>query len=149
MTATSERPRVAFVAVALAVFFVTVPAGCGPRAIPRFDLSGTVTYEGKPVPRGYIVFRPDREAGRDGPGAQADIRDGTYATLPGQGTIGGPHVVQVYGFDGKPYEIPAGMPGGPALMNQVGKPLFSAASLSADLPKAPAVRDFVVPSRNP
>lgn len=149
MTATSERAGAVPTVVSLAVLIASVAPGCGPRAIPRFDLSGTVTYEGKPVPRGYIVFRPDREAGRDGPGAQADIRDGTYATLPGQGTIGGAHVVQIFGFDGKPYEVPAGMPGGPALMNQVGKPLFSAATLSADLPKAPAVRDFVVPSGSP
>ena len=122
--------------------------GCGRRAIPRYDLSGSVTYEGKPVPRGYIVFRPDREAGNDGPGSQADIRDGRYATLPGQGTIGGRHSIQVFGFDGKPYEIPAGIPGsGPALVNQVGMPLFPAASLVEDLPRASAVRDLVVPQQ--
>lgn len=151
MSATSERTGIVPVAAAIAcaVLIATVPVGCGPRAIPRFDLAGTVTYHGKPVPRGYIVFRPDRAAGRDGPGAQADIRDGRFATLPGQGTIGGRHVIQVFGFDGKPYDIPAGMPGGPTLTNPMGMPLFSAATLSADLPEAAAVRDFIVPTRNP
>lgn len=140
--AARHRPA-AFV---LSVLVTIGSAGCGRREIPRFDLSGTVTYDGQPVPRGYIVFRPDRGAGNDGPGSQADIRDGRYATLPGQGTIGGLHAIQVFGFDGKPYEIPAGMSGGgPTLMNQVGKPIFAAATLEEDLPKEATVRNLVVP----
>lgn len=158
MSATSERaaapplPRVATRPVGVAVLGLTalgvvvVATGCGRREIPRFDLSGTVTYDGKPIPRGYLVLRPDREAGNEGPGAQADIRDGRYATLPGRGTIGGPHVIDVYGFDGKPYEIPAGALGGVTLTNQVGKPLFKVATFHENLPRNHAGHDFAIPA---
>lgn len=121
--------------------------GCKQSDTPRYDLSGAVTFDGKPVPRGYIVFRPDGSAGNDGPGAQADIRDGKYATLPGRGTIGGSHEIQVFGFDGKPYETPAGISGGQPTMNQLGGRLFGPVIMKSDLPKHHATFDLVVPKQ--
>jgi len=126
---------------------LVVLAGCGSGSGPaRFDLSGTVTYDGKPVPAGYIVFNPDAAAGNSGPGAQADIRDGKYQTLPGQGTIGGPHVASVFGFDGRPYTVGKGPDGNP-IANPMGKPLFTAATIKAELPKQAGTYDFLVPKQ--
>ena len=42
-------------------------AGWSPKPPPRYDLSGKVTYQGVPVPRGYIVFRPDVDNDKDVP----------------------------------------------------------------------------------
>ncbi len=130
---TSQRPPW----IALGILAWAVLGGCG-RGEHRFELSGTVTYEGRPVPAGYIVFNPDAAAGNTGPGSTADIRDGRYATPPGRGTIGGPHTLSIFGFDGNPYTIEGGMP------NPMGKPLFIT-DLRVDLPKQKASHDFALP----
>ena len=44
---------------------------------------------------GFIVFAPDKSKGNDGPGANAEIKDGAYRTRPKEGTIGGPHVATI------------------------------------------------------
>jgi len=146
---TSERgfrqPRRFYVKACLSALVVL--AGCGGRGdVPRFDLSGTVTYDGKPVPAGFIVFEPETAAGNSGPASQADIRDGKYRTLPGRGTIGGPHVVRIFGFDGQPYQIDEDIQGQP-MVNPMGKPLFETVTMKVDLPKETAVHDFVVPKQ--
>ena len=122
-------------------------AGCGGQSgPPRFDLSGTVTYDGKPVPAGYIVFEPETAAGNSGPGSQADIRDGKYSTLPGRGTIGGPHLVRIFGFDGIPYQPDEDVEG-PPMLNPMGRPLFGNVSIAVDLPKETAVHHFMIPKQ--
>ena len=121
-----------------------VLAGCGSSDSSRFDLSGTVTYDGKPVPVGYMVFASDSAAGNAGPGAQADIRDGKFSTPTGRGTIGGPHVVSIFGFDGKPYQM-AEDGEAPPMINPMGKPLFETVTMKVDLPEETAVHDFAIP----
>lgn len=85
--------------VALAVAFAWV-TGCGGNAGPRrFNLSGTVTFDGKSIPAGSIVFQPDTANGNSGPQGVAEIRNGKYSTADGRGMIGGPHIVRITGFD--------------------------------------------------
>jgi hypothetical protein len=58
--------------VAAAVALAVGPAGCGGGTA---DVSGKVTYKGKPVTSGSVVF-----VGADGVAVAADIKpDGTYA----------------------------------------------------------------------
>jgi hypothetical protein len=111
------------------------------KDFPRYDLSGSVTYNGKAVPVGSIIFVPDKAQGNDGPGATAAIIDGAYSTQPVRGTIGGPHIVQLSGFDGKPYNV--GIETHP-----MGRMMFSGVKMNVDLPKEPAKHDFVLPQRN-
>ena len=114
--------------------------GCHRNSGPaRYDLSGSVTYAGKPVPAGQILFVPDASKGNDGPGTAADIRNGRYQTEPGQGTIGGAHVVSIFGLDGKP--IPYG-----GVMNPTGSPLFPEYKTQVDLPRQASTQDFTVPT---
>ena len=97
-----------------------------------YHLTGTVTYQGKPVPVGNIMFEPD---GGGQPGF-ARIKDGQYNTGDeGQGVLGGPHSITITGLDG----IPRG-----ELLN--GIQLFPDYRTTADLPKKDAVQDFTVPS---
>ena len=119
-------------------------AGCGAGEVPRYDLSGTATYDGQPVPAGYMIFASNGDAGNQGPGAQVDILDGKYETLPGQGTIGGPHIVTILAFDGQPYQL-NDTSDGPPMLNPMGKPLFDSVSINVDLPKQNAAHDFVIP----
>lgn len=127
--------RLSLCAFAIIVFTV----GCGRTTGPaRYDLSGSITYDGKPVPAGSIVFAPDTSKGNDGPGASADIKDGVYRLGPGRGMIGGPHVARISGFDGKPIQD------GP-IVNALGKPLFANVQISIDLPKQATTHNIDIP----
>jgi hypothetical protein len=101
-------------------------------------VSGTVTFDGQPVPFGRIVFTPDREAGNSGPQGFAEIRNGAYDTASGKGTVGGPQVVQITGFGADPATgdeenpVPA---------------LFPEFETKCDLPKSSIVAGFRRPGR--
>ncbi len=68
-------------------------AGCPDGRPQRYQLSGKITFDGKPVPAGWIIFTPE-----SGPGASANIENGRYETPPGFGSIGGMHTIEVVAF---------------------------------------------------
>ena len=120
------------------VIFVGIlaPIGCDKGGPARYDVSGTVTYQGQPVPIGSIVFEPDSTKGNSGASGSAQIKDGKYDTREedGTGTIGGPHLVRILGLDGKPDgELTRGTP------------LFPEYGTTIDLPKETTTHDFDVP----
>jgi hypothetical protein len=109
-------------------------AGCG--GSKRYEVSGRVTYDGRPLPAGVIYFDPDVTRRNDGPQGYAIIKDGAYSTAAkgGRGVAGGPYVVRIEGFDGKPgAELP------------LGKSLFTGYQERRDLPQARSEQDFAVP----
>jgi hypothetical protein len=125
--------------IASLVFCLTavwLAPGCGGSSGPiRYPLEGAVTYDGQPVPGGTIEFEPDSSKGNRGPAGYATIENGRYATSPGKGTVGGPHIVRITGTDGKasgesPY----------------GAPIFPLHKATADLPRESATHDFDVPA---
>lgn len=109
-------------------------AGCGSEE-KLYRVSGTVTYNGKPVPKGLIFFDPDGTKGTAGGQGFANIVDGKYDTAAeGQGVRGGAYAVRVNGFDGKEAnEAP------------FGQPLFPEYTGSKELPKADSTYDVNVP----
>jgi hypothetical protein len=115
-------------------------AGCDKKGVDRYDLRGKVTFRGQPVPKGYLLFAPDGDKGNRGPGSKAGIADGNYETIAGQGTVGGPHVVTIFGADGIPYKMEDGN------TNPIGKPLFSTYQAKVDLPRESGTYDFEVPA---
>jgi hypothetical protein len=118
------------------MFGTVVGCGSGER---RYDLSGTVTFQGKPVPEGYIVFEPDASQGNVGGPGRAKIIDGKYDTSeePDSGVLGGPHVIRITGFDKKV----SGLKGSEVILP---KSLFTDYTVSEDLPKKNAKKDFEV-----
>ena len=119
----------------LGLLLIVASTGCdsGPKT---YHLKGTVTYQGKPVPAGNILFEPDGSQGNEGQAGFAKIKDGKYDTsLEGQGVLGGPHQVRITGFDG--------VPRGELLL---GIPLFPDYTTTAELPQKEAVQDFEVPA---
>jgi hypothetical protein len=91
-----------------------------------YDVSGTVTFEGKPIPKGLIFFDPDSTKGETGPQGFANIVDGKFSTTPeGKGVRGGSYVVRVNGYDGKE-----------AAEAPFGQYLFPEHEEKRDLPKA-------------
>lgn len=128
-------PRKVSVVVCLISLFSLVLAGCSPSGPPRYNLSGKIEFDGKPIPSGRIIFEPDRSAGNEGIRAVADIKDGHYQMPPGEGTIGGPHDVKIFGGDGT--EV-GGTP--------YGNSLFPMYRTKIDVPKEQATYDFNVPA---
>ncbi|MBA4187436.1 MAG: hypothetical protein C0467_05390 [Planctomycetaceae bacterium] len=113
-------------------------AGCGGTA--SYPVSGKVTFDGKFVPVGEVVFTPDGAKGNHGPAFLADIKDGVYVSPAGRGHMGGAYTARIIGFDGKPSEAKG-------LVDARGTPLFAEYSVAFDLPAAPAVQDFTVPNK--
>ena len=116
-------------------------AGCGGKTNDgpaRFQVSGEVTYDGQPVPKGDIFFEPDGSKGNSGPQSRATIQDGQFETEPGKGMIGGPHKVRITGTDGKPANVEGEeLPGG--------LPLFPPYETQIDFPQEDTEQSFNVP----
>lgn len=120
----------------LAAFVAVSTFGCGGASGPaRYKLSGTVTYDGKPVPAGEVAFEPDSSKGNSGPGSLTLIKDGKYQTEPDKGVVGGPYIVRIAGFDG----VPVGD-------STEGTGLFPRYETKVDLPKQDGTQDFTVPA---
>lgn len=118
---------------------LTLAAGCSkpPPGPARFPVSGKVTFNGQPVPRGTIAFEPDTQAGNSGPGGYGTITDGLFATHPRMGAVGGPQIVRIAGFDGKTTpELIDGKPLFPEYTTTIELPV-QAAKIDVDVPRAP------------
>lgn len=117
------------------VFVIVAVVGCQRSDGPaRFDVSGSIRFQGKPVPQGEVIFRPDDTVGNNGPGSFAGITNGRYQTHPGKGVVGGAYVVEIIGFDGIASEE-----------SSVGSPLCDPVTLRVDFPKQASTRDFDLP----
>ena len=86
----------------LGLFLAPLLPGCGGKESANVvHVRGTVSYQGKPLPRGMIVFDPDAAQGNRGPQGQAEIRDGNFDTRSSKhGAVAGPVIVRIVGGDG-------------------------------------------------
>ena len=111
--------------------------GCGsPEEGPaKFHLSGKVTFEGKPVPQGKVLFIPTGDT--VGPAGQARIVNGQYSTQEQGGTpvIAGDLLAQVEGFE-------ADAPG-----QEVAKALFKPFETAHKMTNADGTFDIEVPAK--
>lgn len=112
-------------------------SGCGDGG--KYRVTGTVVFQGQPVPAGTIYFHPDKAAGNEGPSGFAQILDGAFDTAAGRGrgAIAGPHDVEISGYT--PATLAADNPEGG------GKSLFAGFRQGIELPAAASRHDFVVP----
>jgi hypothetical protein len=118
---------------ALFLAALLVLSGC--KGQQSAEVSGTVTFNGQPVPAGRIYFTPDITKGNDGPQGYAEIHDGKFDTRQGgKGACGGPTVVVIQGYDGKKDQ------------GTMGDPLFKEHRITIDLPREPSSQDFNVPA---
>jgi hypothetical protein len=113
-------------------------AGCGRHSGPqRLQVSGKVTWQGKPVLAGVVTFTPDPKRGNSGPQGVATIHNGYYSTSGRncRGPVGGPQIVTVIGCD----------PDKKSDLYPNGEPLFSAYQTDADLSQSDTTLDLDVP----
>ncbi|MDZ7618105.1 MAG: hypothetical protein U1E05_13960 [Patescibacteria group bacterium] len=130
-TAASGRRMAAWFCLALA----TVTTGCGQGGPGRYDISGEVTFRGKPVPSGRILFAPDGVQANTGPGSVAEIHNGHYRTRRNLGAVGGPHLVTIYGTDGTP------------ATEDRDNAMFPEYRTTVEMPAGSAMFDFAVPEQ--
>ncbi len=111
--------------------------GCGDR-MPRYPLSGAVTFGGQPVPFGRLILIPDESQGAKARRSVVIFKDGHYETPPDQYVLGGKYTVEIDGFsrsnesgDNDDVDDPR---------------LFPVWSASVDLPPTGGSHDFDVPA---
>lgn len=124
----------------LALTTLLTLTGCGGAGdtAQRYQVSGTVNFDGKPVPTGEIVITPDAAAGNTGEGSYAVIKNGKYETAPGQGISGGVYLLMLTGSEGN---------GGAEVTEpDQGKSLFSGYELKHTFPKEDTIFDIEVPA---
>lgn len=121
---------------AILVSSAVLLCGCGSQSDPRFDVSGSATFAGNPIPSGSILFEPDAAKGNHGPAGFATIKDGKYDTaVDGKGTIGGPHIVKLLASNV-----------GSNVRGAMAASLFSDYHTPVDLPKETSTQNFDVPA---
>lgn len=128
-----KRVRLTSNAIAASLLLGFMLGGCS-SGDSSVHLTGKVTYDGKPVPRGTITFSPDTKQGNSGHGSKAIINDGAYTTRKSFGLEGGSYVVRIEGFNGIAHGD-----------NLDGKLLFRPHEESYDLPMESGEYDFVIP----
>jgi len=124
----------------LVAFALLACAGCGGDL--GYDISGKVTFDGKPIPQGKIYFSPDGAKNNKGGTGYADIKDGSYNTASpgGKKHVGGPMQIMIEGSD------PSQKIEDPVNGEMTIKSLFPGYQTSADLDKKKSTKDFDVPA---
>jgi len=107
--------------------------GCSDSGL--YEVSGKVTWGGKPVPAGWVIIEPDPAHGNTGPQSRAPIKDGVFRTQAGRGAIAGHVLISIEGFDGV-YNPE----------NAMGKAIFSPYPTTAEFPRKTSTVDFDVPA---
>jgi hypothetical protein len=110
---------------------ICAATGCmGDQGPKRYRVSGEITFDGKPVPHGEILFTPDSGKGNSGAQGIAIIQNGLFDTAGTRapGTAGGATVVQVA-----------------ALADASGK-LLCEYQFTIDLPKADSTHKIDIPA---
>jgi hypothetical protein len=118
-------------------------SGCGGEGFPRHQVSGKVTYEGKPVEYGTMIFEPDLSIGKIAPTCYARIENGAFKTDPAESPTTGAYKVRVMGFDKskmKTNTSPEEIIDTP--------PLFPEHVLQVEIPPPEGKLDIEVPSQN-
>ncbi|MBA2117977.1 hypothetical protein [Bremerella alba] len=112
--------------------------GCGGKSDSgTYPISGTVTYQGKPVPVGSLTLVPDSSQGNRGAAVSMEIVDGKFDSAnASRGHVGGPHLATIVGLDGN----------GDDDLFPMGYMLFQDYQVSLDLPQEESTQDIVVPT---
>lgn len=107
-----------------------------------YDISGSVSFDGEPIPAGKIYFRPDGSKNNVGQTGYANIVDGRYDTAAegGKKMVGGALVVGIEGID------PDGATMDEASGEEVAEALFPYYEIPVQLSEENTTRDFDVPA---
>jgi hypothetical protein len=112
-------------------------SGCGGDKLGRHAVSGTITFKGKPVPKGFVRLIPDSSKGTRGPGGGGPIKNGKFHAPANKGVVAGAYLIEIDGLDGVPTQE-----GGEELAD--GKALFPMVRVEHEFPDKDSVWDYEV-----
>ena len=109
--------------------------GCGSGEPPLSQVSGSVTFKGKPIPAGNVMFTPDVSVS-GGQVRMFMVTDGAYDSSkdPSPGLKAGHYEVTIMGYDGK--RIPNFFQG---------KQIFNSYTEEMTVQQGSTKKDFTVP----
>lgn len=97
-------------ALAIVFFSLAILPGCGKdNPLGRLPVSGTVTFQGKPLDQGSIEFAPVDPLGKTKAGAS--ITEGRYSIETDQGLAPGTYIVRIFSSEGGAGAAKDAMPG--------------------------------------
>jgi len=96
---------------AIGILAVCFAVGCGDKTGGRVGLSGTVTFQGKPLDRGNILFIPSTPGPTQ---TGAEIKDGKFTIIKEQGLVPGKYKVSISSPDGVTPDASSNQPPGPS-----------------------------------
>jgi hypothetical protein len=111
--------------------------GCGGDKLGRHAVSGTITFQGKPVPKGFVRLIPYSTQGTIGPGGGGPIVNGKFHAPASKGVVAGAYLIEIDGVDGVPAKE-----GGEELKD--GKALFPMVRVEHVFPNEDSVWDYDV-----
>ena len=89
-------------ALLAALVWLPALAGCGGSGIDRVEVSGTVTFDGKPLEQGSIEFQPIAA----GPSAGGKIAGGEFTIAEDQGPSPGSYRVEIRSYQPTGRKVP-------------------------------------------
>ena len=118
-------------------------SGCG-GGLPTAPVRGKITYQGKPVPSGTILFMPEG----DQPAATGEIQpDGSYVLEtyePGDGAVLGKHSIMITAVEDQTGKLPEARSPMPALLIPVKYTNMMTSGLTAEVQPGQNTIDFVL-----
>ncbi|QDU59387.1 hypothetical protein Pan216_02150 [Planctomycetes bacterium Pan216] len=120
--------------------------GCSDAGPTRYRVSGTVTHDGKPVPKGAIYFEPASTSEMVAPSGFAKIIEGKFTTEASRGTGPGSYLVRIRGGDGVATPPDMNDPAGSETPFDIGKPIFAEYTTTVELPPEDSELSLEVPS---
>jgi hypothetical protein len=120
--------------IVVALLTMTCP-GCGGSGPHYHTISGTVTFQGSPVPMGEVSLTPNQAEGNTGPTVVCQIADGHYHSPPGKGVVGGAYIAVISGFQKPPASRDP-------TASEFGKRLFPIHRVSIELPNDDTTKVF-------
>jgi hypothetical protein len=126
------RRRTLLFAVASCGFLV-IFAGCGGGGFETAPVNGKITYKGKPLPTGTIIYMPEG----DKPAATGEIKPdgsyilGTYASE--DGAVLGKHAIKIYAVEEQGERLPEERSPTPGLILPNNYTSFETSGLTAEV----------------
>jgi hypothetical protein len=134
----------------IAISILALVAGCSDDSglASRYRVTGTVTYNGKPLERGNISFVPDAPGGRAAGGTIADGQYSLTTQTPDDGALPGKYKVSVVATEADPSKVnlnPGKRGGAPLTEEQ--KQTIAAAYPQKVAAKAAAAAKRLIPAK--
>lgn len=134
------------------VFLVLAPllvlSGCGSDG--RLGVQGKVSFQGKPLPDGTILFVPE-DSSAGGSAAGSVIKDGMYSFKADQGLLPGKYKVQISSADSSKMVKPDGPPGPESgkkvAMERIPEEFNVSSKLVVEVASGKTSHDFEIPAK--